>query len=80
MKDIDKVSSDTARAAWLYFIEEFTQSQIAEKLGVSRSTVIRLLHKARESGLVTISLGVRSDAGLGRSRQPRSQKWPARIR
>lgn len=58
MENLDKVTSDTARAAWLYFIEEFTQSQVAEKLGVSRSTVIRLLHKARESGLVTISLGV----------------------
>ena len=58
MKDLDKISADTARAAWLYFIEEFTQSQVAEKLGVSRSTVIRLLQKARESGLVSISLGV----------------------
>ncbi|MDA9019923.1 sugar-binding transcriptional regulator [Flavimaricola sp.] len=58
MKDLERVSSDAARAAWLYFIEEFTQSQVADKLGVSRSTVIRLLQKARESGLVTISLGV----------------------
>lgn len=58
MKDLDKKSTDTARAAWLYYIEEFTQSQIAEKLGVSRSTVIRLLQRAKDSGLVTISLGV----------------------
>ncbi|MEJ6502173.1 MAG: sugar-binding transcriptional regulator [Rhodobacterales bacterium] len=58
MKDPDMISSDAARAAWLYYIEELTQSQVAEKLGVSRSTVIRLLHKARESGLITISLGV----------------------
>ncbi|MBP9182276.1 MAG: sugar-binding transcriptional regulator [Fuscovulum sp.] len=61
MKDLDKKSTDTARAAWLYYIEEFTQSQIAEKLGVSRSTVIRLLQRAKESGLVTISLGVSQD-------------------
>lgn len=61
MKDLEKVSSDTERAAWLYFIEEFTQSQVADKLGVSRSTVVRLLRKARESGLVTISLGVSHD-------------------
>ncbi|MBS0122820.1 sugar-binding transcriptional regulator [Thetidibacter halocola] len=58
MKDLDKKSTDTARAAWLYYIEEFTQSQVADKLGVSRSTVIRLLQRARETGLVTISLGV----------------------
>ena len=58
MKEVDKKSTDTARAAWLYYIEEFTQSQIAEKLGVSRSTVIRLLQRAKESGLVSITLGV----------------------
>ena len=58
MKDLGKNSSDAARAAWLYFIEEMTQSDIADKLGVSRSTVIRLLQRARQSGLVTISLSV----------------------
>lgn len=58
MKELDKKSTDMARVAWLYYIEEFTQSEIANKLGVSRSTVIRLLQRAKESGLVTISLGV----------------------
>lgn len=61
MKEIEKKATDTARVAWLYYIEEFTQSQIAEKLGVSRSTVIRLLQRAKESGLITISLGVSPD-------------------
>lgn len=58
MKDQEKKGSDLARAAWLYYIEQFTQSQIADKLGVSRSTVIRLLQRARQSGLVTITLAV----------------------
>ncbi|TNF17916.1 MAG: sugar-binding transcriptional regulator [Rhodobacteraceae bacterium] len=58
MKDLEKKATDMARAAWLYYIEQFTQSQIADKLGVSRSTVIRLLQRARLSGLVTITLGV----------------------
>lgn len=58
MKELDKKSTDMARVAWLYYIEEFTQSEIANKLGVSRSTVIRMLQRAKESGLVTISLGV----------------------
>lgn len=61
MKDLDRKATDLARAAWLYYVEEMTQSQIADKLGVSRSTVIRLLQRARQSGLVTISLGVASD-------------------
>lgn len=61
MKDLDRKATDLARAAWLYYIEEMTQSQVADKLGVSRSTVIRLLQRARQSGLVSISLGVSSD-------------------
>ena len=61
MKDLDKKATDMARTAWLYYAEEFTQGQIAEKLGVSRSTVIRMLQRARQSGLVTISFGVASE-------------------
>lgn len=61
MKDLDRKATDMARTAWLYYAEELTQGQIAEKLGVSRSTVIRLLQRARQSGLVTISLSVSSE-------------------
>ena len=61
MNDFDKKSNEMARAAWLYYTEELTQSQIADRLGVSRSTVIRLLQKAKQSGLVTITLGVSTD-------------------
>lgn len=60
MNEMDRISSEPARAAWLYYAEELTQSQVAEKLGVSRSTVIRLLRRAKESGLVQITLGVSS--------------------
>lgn len=61
MKDLDRKASDMARSAWLYYAEELTQGQIAEKLGISRSTVIRLLQRARQIGLVTISLSESSD-------------------
>ncbi|WP_168771158.1 sugar-binding transcriptional regulator [Palleronia sediminis] len=61
MNEFDRRSSEPARAAWLYYAEELTQSQVADKLGVSRSTVIRLLRRAKESGLVQISLGVSSE-------------------
>ena len=36
------------RAAWMYFVEEMTQQEIAEQLGVGRVTVVRLLTDARE--------------------------------
>lgn len=61
MRDGDRKASDVARSAWLYYAEELTQGQIADKLGVSRSTVIRLLQRARQIGLVSISLNVSSD-------------------
>jgi len=53
---MDNKADELTRVAWLYYIEEQTQGQIADKLGVSRSTVIRLLQRARKTGLVTISI------------------------
>jgi DNA-binding transcriptional regulator LsrR (DeoR family) len=62
MSKFDKKGSQAARAAWLYYLEELTQGQVARKLGVSRSTVIRLLRRAKEEGLVHISLDVSHEA------------------
>lgn len=58
---LDKRGSETARAAWLYYVEELTQGEVAWELGVSRSTVVRLLRRAKESGLVRITLDVPRD-------------------
>lgn len=60
MNDLDKRGGEAARAAWLYFHEQFTQSQIADELSVSRSTVTRLLQRAKDEGLVQITLNVTS--------------------
>ena len=57
----DRISSEMARAAWLYYAEEMTQGDIAKKLNVSRSTVIRLIQRARQSGLVNITIGVSTE-------------------
>lgn len=35
------------RAAWMYYIEEMTQNDIAKALGIGRVTVVRLLAEAR---------------------------------
>ena len=58
MIEIDKKDSDAARAAWLYYHEELTQGEIARELSISRSTVTRLLQRAKNDGLVHISLNV----------------------
>ena len=44
------------RAAWMYHVEEMTQSAIAEALGIGRVTVVRLLSDAHALHEVRISL------------------------
>jgi len=45
-----------ARVAWFYYLENLTQAEIGERLGLTRARVNRMLSEARESGLVRISL------------------------
>jgi DNA-binding transcriptional regulator LsrR (DeoR family) len=54
------------RAAWMYYVEEMTQSAVAEALGVGRVTVVRMLAEARALGEVRIALtrGAADLAGL----------------
>ncbi len=44
------------RVAWMYYAEDMTQGAIAEKLGIGRVTVTRLLADARSMHEVSISL------------------------
>ncbi|MBF0922384.1 MAG: sugar-binding transcriptional regulator [Atopobium sp.] len=43
------------KAAWYYYMEDNTQAQIAEVMGVSRAKLIRLLEEARAQGIVQFS-------------------------
>jgi len=43
-------------AARMYYLEDKTQNQVAEELGVSRPKVSRLLSQAREEGIVQITV------------------------
>lgn len=51
---LSEAASLRLRAAWLYYNHGLTQKEVAEKLGASRSTVIRLLEEALRRGEVTI--------------------------
>ena len=45
-----------SKVAWLYYIDEHTQAEIADKLGISRVTINRLIKEARETGVVEIKV------------------------
>ena len=44
------------RAAWLYHVAGLTQEQVAGRLGVHRSRIVRLLGEARDRGLVSVTI------------------------
>jgi len=45
-----------AEAAQLYYASHFTQAQIAQRMGVSRSNVSRMLKEARAQGMIEIRI------------------------
>ena len=45
-----------AKVAYLYYMEGKSQSEIANELGIYRTTISRMLAKAREEGLVRIEI------------------------
>ena len=47
---------DVLQAATMYYVQEETMDSIAHILGTSRSTVSRLLKRARETGVVRITI------------------------
>lgn len=44
------------KTAWYYYIENMTQQRIAELLGISRIRVIKLLEKARQTGVIQFKI------------------------
>ncbi len=44
------------RIAWLYYMEELTQAEIADRLNMSRIKITRYLKQAREKGIVQINI------------------------
>jgi DNA-binding transcriptional regulator LsrR (DeoR family) len=52
----DNESRILTKVARMYYIDEMNQSQIAKKLGVHRTTISRMLKKAREEEIVKIEI------------------------
>ena len=47
-------------AAWLYYIDQMTQTDVAKAIGVSRASVVNYLQEARDRGLVSIQFDQKS--------------------
>lgn len=47
------------RVAWLYHMEDLTQDEVASRLGLSRSRVLRILAAARRDGTVQVRVTTR---------------------
>ena len=45
-----------SKIAYLYYIENLNQSQIAAKLGIYRTSISRMLTEARNAGIVKIEI------------------------
>lgn len=52
----NRTSRLRTRAAWMYYVEQMTQNDIAEALGVGRVTIVRLLADARARNEVKITI------------------------
>ena len=52
----DRASVDLVRAAWLYYVGQATQSEIADALGLTRFRVNRMLADCRAEGLVRVEI------------------------
>ena len=44
------------KTAWYYYIENMTQQEISQKLSISRMKVIKLLDKAKQSGVIQFKI------------------------
>lgn len=44
------------KASWYYYFEEMTQQQVADQMDITRMRVIKLLEKARKSGIIQFRL------------------------
>jgi DNA-binding transcriptional regulator LsrR (DeoR family) len=55
--------------AWLYYVEQLSQQEIADRLRVSRMRVTRLLQRARDEHIVEIRITTSSEPWLAMERE-----------
>jgi DNA-binding transcriptional regulator LsrR (DeoR family) len=73
VSDVPTVGDPLVTAAWLYYHENMTQAEIGEVLKVSRPSVANLLARARDNGVVQISVRTDFLAAMRLSREFRER-------
>ncbi len=58
-----------AKAAWYYYMENYTQHQIADAMSISRAKVIRLLEDARTDGIIQFNFRKDDTTRIGLERE-----------
>ncbi|TGD53734.1 transcriptional regulator LsrR, partial [Salmonella enterica subsp. enterica serovar Poona] len=58
------VEEQVARIAWFYYHDGLTQSEISERLGLTRLKVSRLLEKGRQCGIIRGQIHSRGEGCL----------------
>ncbi len=73
IREMSAVNDDylVTKVACMYYEEEMTQQEIADVIGVSRIQIVRMLQKARDKGIVRITIDskFRENVDLGRQLQ-----------
>ncbi|MVB12706.1 Transcriptional regulator LsrR [Caprobacter fermentans] len=62
------------KTAWYYYMENMTQQQISEKLGVSRIRVMKILEKAKKDGIIQFKIRQDGEQHMQVERQL-ADKW-----
>lgn len=57
------------KAAWYYYFEGITQQQAAERMGITRMRIIKLLERARQTGIIRFSLRKEGESRMMLERQ-----------
>lgn len=53
---MDKEEELVTKTAWYYYVENMTQQEISKLLGISRARAIKLLDKARKTGVIQFKI------------------------
>ena len=57
------------KAAWHYYFEGITQQQAAERMGITRMRIIKLLERARQMGIIRFTLRKEGESRMQLERQ-----------